>query len=80
MEPRRPGLPVSSHIAQPDPFDEEEVFTGWADEAGEVALELHRYGGAGYYFLDRSLPHYDAAAAARCLGRCRAFLGQLDKR
>ncbi len=47
MEPRRLGLPISAHIARPDPFDEEQVFTDWASEAGEVALELHRYDGVG---------------------------------
>jgi dienelactone hydrolase len=80
MEPRRSSLPVSAHIARPDPFDEEEVFTDWADEAGEVALELHRYDGVGHYFLDRSLPDYDVAAAALCLERCQAFLRRLDER
>lgn len=74
MEPRRTGLPVSAHIARPDPFDEEQVFTDWASEAGGIGLELHRYDGVGHYFLDRSLPDYDAAAAALCLDRCRAFL------
>jgi dienelactone hydrolase len=77
MEPRRSGLPVSAHIARPDPFDEEQVFTGWAGEAGGIALDLHRYDGVGHYFLDRSLPDYDAAAAALCLERCRAFLQRL---
>lgn len=77
MEPRRRGLPVSAHIARPDPFDEEQVFIDWASHAGEIALELHRYDGAGHYFLDRSLPDYDAAAAALCLERCRAFLRRL---
>lgn len=77
MEPRRTGLPVSAHIARPDPFDEEQVFTDWAGEAGGIALELHRYDGVGHYFLDRSLPDHDAAAAALCLERCRAFLRRL---
>jgi dienelactone hydrolase len=80
MEPRRAGLPVQAHIARPDPFDEEQVFADWAGEAGEVALELHRYDGVGHYFLDRSLPDHDAAAAALCLERCRAFLRRLDQR
>ena len=77
MEPRRPGLPVSAHIARPDPFDEEQVFTDWAGESGGIVLELHRYDGVGHYFLDRSLPDHDSAAAALCLERCRAFLRRL---
>ena len=76
MVPRRSDLPVSAHIARPDPFDDEQLFTEWAGEAGGVDLELHRYDGVGHYFLDRSLPDYNAEAAALCLDRCRAFLGR----
>lgn len=74
MTPRRPGLPVSVHIARPDPFDDEAFFAEWTAGAGEVALEMHRYDGAGHYFLDRSLPDYAAAAADLCLDRARTFL------
>jgi dienelactone hydrolase len=77
MTPRRPGLPVSAHIARPDPFDSEEDFAAWKAEAGGVALELHRYDGVGHYFLDRSLPAYDDDAAALCMDRVRAFLASL---
>ena len=77
MTPRRPGLPVSAHIARPDPFDSEEDFAVWAAAADGVALDLHRYDGVGHYFLDRSLPDYDEGAATRCMDRVRAFLGSL---
>src|SRR5579885_597138 len=77
MTPRRPGLPVSAHIARPDPFDSEDAFAAWEAAAGGVALELHRYDGAGHYFLDRSLPDYDEGAAKLCMDRIRAFLGSL---
>ncbi|MGL5008235.1 MAG: dienelactone hydrolase family protein [Paracoccaceae bacterium] len=77
MAPLRPGFAVSAHIAQPDPFDDEAFFGEWVGEAGDVALELHRYKGAGHYFLDRSLPDYNAAAAALCLERSLAFLERL---
>ncbi|MDJ0944906.1 MAG: dienelactone hydrolase family protein [Kiloniellales bacterium] len=78
MTPRRPGLPVSAHIARPDPFDDEAFFAEWRADAGEAALEMHRYDGVGhYFFLDRSLPDYDAAAAELCLERARAFLRSL---
>ena len=39
MVPRRPGFPVSAHIAQPDPFDDESYFEEWAEG---VALDLYR--------------------------------------
>ena len=77
MTPRVAGLPVSAHIARPDPFDDEAFFADWADDAGSVALQLHRYEGVGHYFLDRSLPDYDAPAAERCLERATLFLGSL---
>ena len=74
MAPRRAGFPVQVHLARPDPFDDEEFFAQWAGDAGAVALDLQRYDGVGHYFLDRSLPDYDGAAAELCLARCRAFL------
>ena len=77
MIPQRPGLPVAVHIARPDPFDDEEFFDEWKAGAGSVKLEMHRYDGVGHYFLDRSLPDYDAGAAELCLERCRAFLADL---
>lgn len=73
----RDGLPVQAHIARPDPFDDEQVFTDWADANPGVALEIHRYDGAGHYFLDRSLPDFDADAARLCLQRSREFLRRL---
>ena len=74
MTPRRPGFPVSVHVARPDPFDDETFFADWSADAGEVALDLHRYDGVGHYFLDRSLPDHDAAAAQLCLERALTFL------
>ena len=77
MTPRRTELRISAHVAQPDPFDEEAFFAEWAADAGGVPLEMHRYAGAGHYFLDRSLPDFNAEAAALCLERARAFLRSL---
>lgn len=74
MEPRRADLPVSVHVARPDPFDDEAFFADWAADAGPVPLSLHSYDGAGHYFLDRTLPDHDAAAADLCLARSLAFL------
>ena len=77
MTPRRFGFPVAAHVARPDPFDDEAVFENWEQEAGDVALALHRYDGVGHYFLDRSLPDYDETAAEACLERCLIFLNGL---
>jgi dienelactone hydrolase len=75
--PRRASFPVCAHIAEPDPFDDEAYFAGWAAEKGEVALEMHRYGGVGHYFLDPALPDYGSDAARRCLALSVAFLDRL---
>ena len=77
MTPRRKDMRVSVHVAQPDPYDDEAFFAEWVADAGGVPLEMHRYAGAGHYFLDRSLPDFNAEAAALCLERARAFLGGL---
>jgi dienelactone hydrolase len=77
MTPLRTDFPVSAHIARPDPFDDEDYFAEWVADAGDVTLELHRYDDVGHYFLDRTLPDYNAAAAALCLERSRAFLRKL---
>lgn len=70
-------LPISAHIARPDPFDSEEEIEEWAQGVSGVRLDLHRYEGAGHFFLDRRLPDYDADAAALCMDRCRSFLKEL---
>jgi dienelactone hydrolase len=70
----RVGLPVSAHVAEPDPFDDEEYFADWVKKAGEARVEMHRYAGVGHYFLDPSLDDYDEEAARLCLDRSRAFL------
>ncbi|WP_339644884.1 dienelactone hydrolase family protein [uncultured Pelagibacterium sp.] len=74
MDPPTPGLPVSVHIARPDPFDDEDYFADWVAQKGEADLQMHRYDGAGHYFLDPSLDDYNEAAAKLCLDRSREFL------
>ncbi|WMT87341.1 dienelactone hydrolase family protein [Pelagibacterium sp. 26DY04] len=70
----RSGLPVSAHVAEPDPFDDEDYFADWVEKAGEAEVELYRYPGVGHYFLDPALEDYDEEAARLCLDRSRAFL------
>ncbi len=77
MTPRRRDLPVSAHIARPDPFDSEADFATWQGAADGVALELHRYDGVGHYFLDGSLPDHDEHAAKLCMARSCTFLNTL---
>jgi dienelactone hydrolase len=77
MTPPRANLPVSAHIARPDPFDDEDFFAEWVADSADTALEVHRYDGVGHYFLDPVLRGYDPAQAALCLDRSVAFLSGL---
>jgi dienelactone hydrolase len=76
----RPGQPVQLHLAEPDPFEEEEFVADWLAQAASISLvmEVFRYPGAGHYFLDAALPDHDAAAAALAEERIRAFLSRID--
>jgi dienelactone hydrolase len=75
----RRGIPVQLHLAEPDPFEEEE-FVGEVEAAARragCALETFRYPGAGHLFTDPDLPGHDPAAAAALWGRVDAFLAGL---
>ena len=78
-ETARRGTPVQLHLAEPDPFEEEE-FVGVVEtealRAGCV-LETFRYPGAGHLFTDPALPGHDPAAAAVLWDRVEAFLDGL---
>lgn len=75
----RPGAPVQLHLAAPDPFEDEDFVADWiaAAPAAGVALEAHRYPGAGHLFTDPDLPDHDAAAAALLWRRVADFLAAL---
>lgn len=72
------GVPVQVHGMRDDPWFAGE---GDLDAARELAAtipgaELFLYDGSSHLFADRSLPAYDAAAAALHLERVLAFLGE----
>ena len=73
----RPGYPVQSHIARPDPFDDEEFFAGWVRQNPGAALDLHRHDGVGHYFLDPALSDDGEEAARECRAAMLAFLAGL---
>ena len=77
MDPPRPGLKISAHIAKPDPFDDEDYFADWLAQKDEAHVQMHRYENSGHYFLDPSLEDYNEAAAKLCLDRSREFLKSL---
>jgi dienelactone hydrolase len=73
----RSGIPVQSHIARPDPFDDEEFFADWVEMNPGAALDLHRYDDVGHYFLDPSLSDYGEKAARDCRAAMLEFLAGL---
>ncbi|MEM9792848.1 MAG: dienelactone hydrolase family protein, partial [Pseudomonadota bacterium] len=72
------SAPVHVHAARPEPFDDEEWFTSWEKSNPGVPLSLFRYDKVGHYFLDKSLPDFDADANKLCRERCLEFLRQLS--
>lgn len=76
MNPRRPHFPVTAHMAQPDPFDDEAFITNWSADSGKVDLTFWRYEAVGHYFLDEALDDHEPEARRLCLGRTRSFLEQ----
>ena len=79
-ESPRPGTSAALHLAEPDPFEDEEWVDHWreATAARQVSATLHRYLGVGHLFTDATLPDHDAAAAALLRERTIAFLASLD--
>ncbi len=74
------GVPAQIHAMEHDP----EFDNGWdlpaaraiVDEAGNAALFL--YPGDQHLFADKSLPSYDADAAALLTGRVLGFLNRIE--
>lgn len=75
----RPETPLAAHIAEPDPFEQEEWIDWWQDEAVArgLAPRLYRYPGAGHLFTDATIEDDDPAAAALLWSRSSAFLATL---
>ncbi|MFO1144922.1 MAG: dienelactone hydrolase family protein, partial [Amaricoccus sp.] len=79
-EAPRPGTPVELHLAEPDPFEDEDWIRRWVSGAAAdgAAVAVHRYPGVGHLFTDPTLPDHDAAAAASALDRALAFLEHIE--
>lgn len=73
-------VPVQIHAMNHDPFfvDEGDIDAANALVAAVPDAELFLYPGDGHLFADRSLPGYDAGAAALLTDRTLAYLDALD--
>jgi dienelactone hydrolase len=75
----RPGTPAQLHLAEPDPYEDEDFVADMAEaaERAGVALEVFRYPGAGHLFTDPTLDGHDPAATDLLWSRVDAFLDRL---
>jgi dienelactone hydrolase len=73
-------LPVQLHLAEPDPFEDENWINSWYLRMARAGadVEIYRYRGAGHLYTDPDLPDYDAEAAEQTWVRALAFLAELD--
>ncbi len=73
----RPGLPVQVHLAEPDPWEDEDFVAEWLEDAKNagLAVEAFRYPCVGHLFADERLPDYGDAAAETMWRRVLGFLG-----
>jgi dienelactone hydrolase len=74
------GVPVQVHGAEGDEFFQEDLPAAQELVAtlGPERAELFTYPGEGHLFADRSLPTYDADAAALLTERSLAFLDRVS--
>jgi dienelactone hydrolase len=73
--PWPPGVAVQIHTMAEDDWGDVDVARDLAEEID--GAELYVYPGDKHLFTDRSLPDYDADAAALVLSRVLAFLARL---
>lgn len=75
------GVPVQIHGMDDDEFFAHEgdldAARGIVEALGSDVAELHTYAGSAHLFADRSLPSYDAEAAALLTRRTLGFLERL---
>lgn len=73
------GLRVQIHGMEGDEFFREDLPAAreLVEAAGSGVAQLLLYPGNQHLFADRSLPSYDAEAAATLTRRCRAFLDEV---
>jgi dienelactone hydrolase len=75
----RSGMPVQFHLAEPDPYEDEDFVAEWIGEAAarDLSFEAFRYPNAGHLFTDPTLDGYDEEAAATLWNRVDTFLSRL---
>ncbi|MGI9665676.1 MAG: dienelactone hydrolase family protein [Acidimicrobiia bacterium] len=73
------SVPVQLHIAEDDPFGEEETLKAFVDVADQSAgAELIVYPGSAHLFTDATSTEYDEQSASLVLERTLEFLTHVD--
>ncbi|MEV6397636.1 dienelactone hydrolase family protein [Streptomyces sp. NPDC051907] len=72
-------LPVQLHVADPDPFEQEDWLNTWYLQMQRTGadVEIYRYPGAGHLYTDPDLPDYDESAAELTWRTSLGFLATL---
>jgi dienelactone hydrolase len=75
----RRGMPVQFHLAEPDPYEDEDFVAEWVGHAAarDMTFEAFRYPNVGHLFTDPTLEGYDGEAAATLWSRVDTFLSRL---
>lgn len=75
----RRGIPVTVHVANPDPFappDEIARWTMMAEKAG-IAADVFTYQNVGHFYTDEALSDYDPATTEQTWERVLTFLNTI---
>jgi dienelactone hydrolase len=77
----RRDLPITLHVAQPDPIVPPDIVSSWASEARKAGLdpEIFYYRGAGHFYTDEAIPDFDPDAAQQTWERILHFLNNIEQ-
>lgn len=75
----RLGIPITVHVADPDPFAPPEEIDLWSRKAAIAGATAHvfRYPNVGHFYTDDTLPDYDQAATDETWQRVLRFLSAI---
>ena len=75
----RRDLPITLHVAQPDPIVPPDIVSSWASEARKAGLdpEIFYYRGVGHFYTDEAIPDFDPDAARQTWERILHFLNNI---
>ncbi len=78
----RRGLPITVHIADPDPFAPPDKIARWTTTARKagISADMFLYPSVGHFYTDQALPDYDRDATGQTWERVLTFLSAIPSR